>query len=297
MASSSIPATIAKAISARPGVLAEKYVSAAGLCILLYDWLFSLPMEKAVIWSRPWSRIKIVYVILRYGVAAGQILSAHAMSGLGRYESDYFCKVWIIFTGASSILTMALANLVLILRVYALWDHRRNVLLALSIGYTLSVAGTVAFGIVSIFSILDTLIYDKFIFHMCLIQKSPGMWIGIWGIQIAFDIYIAALTFLNSAHRPQPLSVKLITDLQRDGGMFFFALALLRAVNLILSVLKKPSYMVIGFFFIWAMVIVVVCRLLLRLEHLRMPPHKRRPNVYANDTQELNMHQMSPYGS
>lgn len=41
-------------------------------------------------------------------------------------------------------------------------------------------------------------------------------------IQIAFDIYIAALTFLNSAHRPRPLSVKLITDLQRDGGMFFF---------------------------------------------------------------------------
>lgn len=40
--------------------------------------------------------------------------------------------------------------------------------------------------------------------------------------QIAFDFWVLILTLLNSADRPRGANAKLIVDLQRDGGLFFF---------------------------------------------------------------------------
>ncbi|EIM85227.1 uncharacterized protein STEHIDRAFT_59904, partial [Stereum hirsutum FP-91666 SS1] len=122
--------------------------AAAALIILLYDHCITLGPEIGLIWlRRPWSTSQRTLVFLRYLVAASQIYTAFV---------------------------------VLVLRLYALWDHRRRVLYGLLAGFV------------------------------------------ILANQVFFDIWVFGSTVVNAASRPRGADVKLIKDIQRDGGLFFF---------------------------------------------------------------------------
>ncbi|KAH9993184.1 hypothetical protein BJV77DRAFT_944580 [Russula vinacea] len=117
--------------------------AAVGLAMFAYDYLLTLGDEIKYIWRRPVTGIKILYLILRYGVAFAELV--------------YFQDIMLI-------------------RVYTLWDHRRWTLKILHIGYFMSAL---------------------------------------------FDVFLFILTLFNAASRPRRANVKIITDLRRDGCLFY----------------------------------------------------------------------------
>ncbi|KAH9962028.1 hypothetical protein BGW80DRAFT_887987 [Lactifluus volemus] len=205
-------------------IRAERYISASALAILVYDYLLTTEDEIKYIWRRPMTGIKIVYLILRYGVALAQIMYFQALSGLVTHLTHDVCIGAIIVVATVGSLSLVLANYVMLIRVYTLWDHRKEMLRILYIAYAVSVCATTAFVIISITELLPDMLYDPYIFNMCLIKGRSPYWIGIWLSQALFDVFLFILTIFNAASRPRRANVKIITDLRRDGCVFYLGL-------------------------------------------------------------------------
>jgi hypothetical protein len=89
---------------------------------------------------------------------------------------------------------------IMLIRVYALWDHRKWMLQTLYVGYSISVCSTIAFVATSIVQLARKfrgiwlsvkltiwpahVIHDSYLFHMCLITTRTPYWIGIWLSQV-----------------------------------------------------------------------------------------------------------------
>ncbi|KAI0248202.1 hypothetical protein BJV78DRAFT_1238794 [Lactifluus subvellereus] len=205
---------------------AERYMSAAALAILVYDYLLTSGDEIRYIWRRPVTSIKVLYLLLRYGVALGQIVFFQALSGLITHMTHKVrtCIWSLIVVSTVGSMSLVLGNYVMIIRVYTLWDHRKVILRTLYIGHTISVCATIAFIITSITELWPKTIYEPYIFRMCLIKGRSPNWIGIWLSQALFDVFLFILTIFNVASRPRRVDVKIITDLERDGCVFYLVL-------------------------------------------------------------------------
>ncbi|KAI9452640.1 hypothetical protein BJY52DRAFT_1190127 [Lactarius psammicola] len=228
------------AVKEQPVISAERYISAVGFSVLIYDLFLTLGDEVQYIWRRPITNIKVLYLILRYGVAVAQVVYFQAISGLTSHMthsvSVHFCVGSLIVLAIVGSMSLILANYIMIIRVYTLWDHRKWMLQTLYVGYSISVCSTVAFVAISIVQLAPHVIHDSFIFHMCLITGRSPYWIGIWLSQALFDVFLFVLTLFNAASRPRRANVKIITDLRRDGCVFYLGLFVGRFLNVALSI-------------------------------------------------------------
>ncbi|KAA1466945.1 hypothetical protein DENSPDRAFT_61927 [Dentipellis sp. KUC8613] len=118
------------------------------------------------------------------------------------HDGSNRCKGWLIGSGFVGLLTLGLADLILIMQVYTLWDHRPRVLQALFGAFTISFATLIAFGISSLIKMLGAIVYDSETFHMCLIKSKPATWVGIWASQVTFVSCSLHATFHKTNRSP-----------------------------------------------------------------------------------------------
>jgi len=256
------------AIENRDVINAERYLTAVALSIVVYDHILTFGDEVKYIWRRPVTSIKVLYVVLRYSVALAEIVYFQALSGLPSHLSHNFCIGSVLVVAIMGSMILVLANYIMLIRVYTLWDHRKWMLRTLHVGYFISVCASIAFVTTSISQILPHVVYDPYIFRMCLIVGRSPYWIGIWLSQALFDVFLFVLTLFNAASRPRRANVKIITDLRRDGCVFYLGLFVGRFLNLALSVPTKKAYYLIAVSFVLALTTVSVTRLVLRVERL-----------------------------
>ncbi|KAH8985668.1 hypothetical protein EDB92DRAFT_1881631 [Lactarius akahatsu] len=264
-----VVALLPLAIKEQPVIDAERYMSAVGFSVLVYDFLLTFGDEVRYIWRRPVTNIKVLYLFLRYGVTVAQVVYFQAISGLTTsHISHSFCVGSLIVLALVGSMSLILANYIMIIRVYTLWDHRKWMLRTLYIGYSLSVCSTIAFVATSIVQLAPHVVHDPFIFHMCLITGRSPYWIGIWLSQALFDVFLFVLTITNAASRPRRANVKIITDLRRDGLVFYLGLFVGRFLNVALSIPTDRQYYLIAVSFVLSLSTVMVTRLVLRVERL-----------------------------
>ncbi|TFY71520.1 hypothetical protein EVG20_g1499 [Dentipellis fragilis] len=258
-----IPLGLQEVTSEIPGMMGVRYLSGVAVTLVVWDTCLTMSSEVQLIWCLPFTRVKAIYLILRY----------LALS----------CQVWQCFA-------------LLIMRVYTLWDHRPRVLQTLFAAFSITFMSVTAFVIISLWEMIGSVVYDAEVFHTCLIKSKPTTWVGAWASQVAFDVCVFILTLLNTASRPRVLGAKIIADLLRDGGLFYLTLFSLRLLNAILTGFNDVSFLVLGFFFDWSMVTILVCRLVLRVEYMRLPSYKRH-HIEADSepaTEDFAMYVMRP---
>jgi len=249
-------------------ISAERYISAVGFSVLVYDLLLTLGDEIQYIWRRPVTSVKVLYLILRYGATAAQVIHFQAISGLTTHVTHSFCVGSLIVLAVVGSMSLILANYIMLIRVYTLWDHRKWMLRTLYVGYSVSVCSTIAFVVTSIVQLAPHVIHDPYIFHMCLITARTPYWIGIWLSQALFDVFLFVLTLFNAASRPRRANVKIITDLRRDGCVFYLGLFVGRFLNVALSIPTSKQFYPIAVSFVLSLSTVTVTRLVLRVERL-----------------------------
>ncbi|KAI9510084.1 hypothetical protein F5148DRAFT_1339376 [Russula earlei] len=271
---------------------AERYISAVALAMLVYDYMLTFDDEVRYIWRRPVSSVKILYVILRYGVAVTQIVyfQAYAYVPKPSLNRPQLCVGAMLVVAIAGSMALVLANYIMLIRVYTLWDHRKRMLQTLHVAYFISVCSTIAFVAASIVQLLPHMVYDPFIFRMCLIAGRTPYWIGIWLSQALFDVFLFILTIFNAASRPRRANVKIITDLRRDGCLFYLGLFFGRFLNIALSIPSDKEYYLIAVPFVLSLTTVTVTRLVLRVERLlvtRGGSRDIRPTDWVFNSYEL----------
>jgi len=81
---------------------------------------------------------------------------------------------------------------------------------------------------------------------------------------VVFDVLTLIVVCLNALDRPRTMDAKIATVLYRDGILYFVVILVIRAGVLLLTILSTPLGFA-GFPLSWALITVIVSRLLLSL--------------------------------
>ncbi|KAF8122286.1 hypothetical protein EV363DRAFT_1106998, partial [Boletus edulis] len=101
----------------------NNYLSLASIGVVVYDYILTFSREIEYIWSRPWTWVSTMFVVVRY-------------VGLCWFTGGYF-KGTVLYqvSGWAFIVFLSVTDSVMILRVYAMWNRSRTILSILLLIY------------------------------------------------------------------------------------------------------------------------------------------------------------------
>ncbi|THH06515.1 hypothetical protein EW145_g4036 [Phellinidium pouzarii] len=209
---------------------ATRYLNGVGLIMLLYDQLLTFYDEVELVWKTKSSLAKRAFLVNRYLVPS--ILIGLAGFGAG--------------------------NVLVLLRVVTLWDRDRRKALLLTVGFLVSFCTTFGLMVVVAFKMLTGMVYFPQV-HMCVTRTKVAELSAMWGSPMLFEILV-----LIFAETVWDFSLLVFVPIQQLMPLTF-ALLVLRAFNLILSIVVGPGLAVLGVYFVWAMTTLVLNRALLSI--------------------------------
>ncbi|KAI9464668.1 hypothetical protein HD554DRAFT_1244913 [Boletus coccyginus] len=127
----SIPSTVLSQVFIR------KLCAFAGYSFLVYDYLLTFSLEVAYIWDDPWSIVKILFLVNRYGSLIGQTFVMLEETGYVSHNSKRFCSAFELFVPFFVILTGESIRLLVVMRACAIFGCKRHVVLVWNILYVL----------------------------------------------------------------------------------------------------------------------------------------------------------------
>jgi len=260
-----------------------RYLSAAGLVMLLYDHFLTLDQEVEEIWKAKWTLPKIFFLILRYLVPSLMIIETYQISGISNHEITIdFCKGWFVFSMIMAMSSITISNLLILLRLWALWGRDRKLIMWTFLGFVVVQLAALAV-LVHVIVIGLPLLYWEPKLQICGLKQRPHVE-GLWIPGIAFECVVFAAAFVNGFHRPRSVGGhSLLSALFRDGIHYFVALFLLRLNNFFFAVLAPLPLLVCTIYLVWCCTTLTVTRFLL---NIRRVASEQRNNEGDDEEQE-----------
>jgi len=117
--------------------------SVASLAFLTWDILITTGDEVEFIWKKQFAFTSYIYVFVRYFAWISQVALMSGVDTLstshGRHPSPNECRNWVTWETTSAQVQLMAVELLLMMRVHALYNRSRKVLYALGICYVLEV--------------------------------------------------------------------------------------------------------------------------------------------------------------
>ncbi|KAI0261359.1 hypothetical protein BC834DRAFT_475222 [Gloeopeniophorella convolvens] len=193
-----------------------RYFMAVFTVTLYWNHILTIHDEVTYIWKRPFTEIKILFIVCRYMAAASFIVLSFVLSGLFEAGSDTVCRHLVVLYGFLHPCICMVADYVLMVRLYSLWDYRKHVIYVLRGAFVLCWGVGTMCMVLTMLSIIHAVKFDDKLFHMCLVPYAPRYGTGIWATQVVFELVVIVMTILNAGSRPSTIRVKIISDLIRD---------------------------------------------------------------------------------
>ncbi|KIJ31404.1 hypothetical protein M422DRAFT_783790 [Sphaerobolus stellatus SS14] len=242
-----------------------RYLSAAGLVVLIYDHLLLLDEEIQLIWNSRTTRAKILFLVNRYLVPSALIVGTYGLSGLSKAGLGVtVCKVWLTIVTFLLVVTLFIANLFVLYRVNALWAHSPAVYRSTISLYIATYIVAFALAIYASVKLLPHIGYSPEL-GLCTTDQRPRLNILAYAVPIVFDVALFGLTCWNGISRPRRLHTAIIQQLYVDGALYFLLTTSLRLGNIIVLAAANLAYAQVGFYFLWAMIPAVLNRMLITI--------------------------------
>lgn len=160
-------------------------------CIIFcYDYLLTLDREVEFIWRGPMRSSNVLYIIVRFGGGALVFLTAAAF--MSEHSSKKFCSFFLNIQGWPSFCVLWAVQLILQLRVYALYRRSRAVLIAMVVGFTAEViVMSICLGI----GMATTTNTNEPLpgIRICAVKKAPPALAYVWLPDIVFGTFLFVL--------------------------------------------------------------------------------------------------------
>ncbi|KLO06102.1 hypothetical protein SCHPADRAFT_700536 [Schizopora paradoxa] len=242
-------ATLAELTTLLEQSVIVKYFYLSNAILLYYDTLLCLSDDIQFIWKARWTAGKVLYIMARYFAFIDLTL-------LVIYTQDirldpYHCKTVYQASAWFQVVGVLVAEILLIMRTYALFQKNKYVLawlVAIEVGLTIP-------SIVMINNTLKHMIYVQSpapTVLPCLPTSTDTMlWFAFMSIAIN-DLNVAVFTFYKgfSQWKSGMSRAPLLRTLYRDGGLYFTCLFVASLANVVLMKKKTDSayfLMLIGF--------------------------------------------------
>ncbi|KAG1744445.1 hypothetical protein EDB19DRAFT_516322 [Suillus lakei] len=138
----------------------------SSLAFLIYDWLLGLENEVQHIWMQPQKRVfRWLYIYFRYVSLLIQAVHPAVVEYLGGHDSPSSCLAWNIYAAIVGQLHVTAVEMVLAVRVYALFNRSRRI--AFLIGFQI-LAGVVSSVVNAVYAARATRYHGY-----CILSKPP----------------------------------------------------------------------------------------------------------------------------
>ncbi|KAG2031664.1 hypothetical protein BDR03DRAFT_92205 [Suillus americanus] len=203
----------------------RKSFSAAGHTLLVYDYLLTFRDEFIYIWDAPWTTVKVLFLLNRYGNLIGQTVIRLEEAGLLAHDSQKFCQGFATFTTCFMLLSTESIHILVLVRAWAIWGTRKRVMNILAWSYVCYVVTMLAS---STYSVQAGNIHYLFldVIQVCVTTMPKYMWLIYFGSFI-LDVALFVLTMrslrIHSREFRQLYPSGLLHVLFRDAIIFFTA--------------------------------------------------------------------------
>ncbi|KAG2032966.1 hypothetical protein BDR03DRAFT_968580 [Suillus americanus] len=154
----------------------RKIFSTTGHTLLVYDYFLTLKDEVCYIWNRPWTVVKVMFIINRYGNLIGQTFIQLEEVGFLSHGSQVFCQRFAFVTACFMALSAESIHIIVLMRTWAIWGTQKrvaNILIWSYVSYILVLMGTATYGAITShlqFAQLD-------VTHICVTTAPSYIWL------------------------------------------------------------------------------------------------------------------------
>ncbi|KZV75631.1 hypothetical protein PENSPDRAFT_748291 [Peniophora sp. CONT] len=228
-------------------IQAGKYFFLAALTVLLYDHFLTLADEVDLIWKRKKSYVLYLFLTVRY-----YALIAVVVVAFGFFSPEMTrerCSRWMLFLplGITIPLTI-LPGILMVVRVYALYNRNVYVLVCLSLALCLQTgAGLWQYTVKGATPAPDPL--DNYEYHFCIYlppKRIGHLSILFISLELAFDSVVFLLTISRTLYvhyldkKDSEGDSTLVQNLIRDGA-FYFAVIFSFNLSWVLMISLAPT--------------------------------------------------------
>ncbi|KIM76740.1 hypothetical protein PILCRDRAFT_826131 [Piloderma croceum F 1598] len=197
----------------------NNYLGTASFAFLLYDHVLTLDKEVAWIWTLRWRLPKLIFIVNRYFIPSLLILTH--VSDFIFPASRFVCKLYPYLAGVVAVLNFGAVELLLIIRVCSLYDHRKLVVWFLRGIFVVALVSaivphTLAAHTMRVISYYEFLPGCWFISHK---QNMPTTW-AHWVVFLSVEGIIMILTASKAFSFYNHLNRTIIV-LARDSFIYF----------------------------------------------------------------------------
>lgn len=244
----------------------------SAVCLYIYDHMTTFSDEVTFIWPAPWGAGKVLFLLTRYLPWPECFMTIYLeffVKDLRTCHSIFSFLTWSILSG------ITLAEIILILRTWAIWDRRQHILLALTASL-LMLSAALSYQLAlyideSTFARLP--IANPSIPTCALVSNSRRIgvaWLGWTGFELVIVVMTLIKYFQDSRHCR---SSSMIRSLYRDGIIYFIYIFAVSVANVgILYTTPAGSYTVLLTVMQRALHAILSCRIIL---HIRMSADKQ----------------------
>jgi len=258
----------------KPDILRTQYYFLVAIVVLYYDYALTFSMEVQRFWTqRTFSWALFFFYLNRYLSLLGHLPVIVEYFASGISEAPNVCGHLQTYHQYFSIVAQLVVGVLLIMRVYALYNRSRPVLV-----FMCTVAAcVVAFGCWVIMSGKKTPPMQRLTTDIgCvepLTKTEANRFTAAWGALLLSDFILFCMTLAKALKVRRTRDRGLTNVLLRDGAVYFLVICLANLANILTLVLGNPIIRGIGTTFTNVISVVMMSRLML---NLRSPSLTRR---------------------
>ncbi|KAM5533502.1 hypothetical protein V8D89_012839 [Ganoderma adspersum] len=223
----------------------------AALTLLAWDVLTTLDDEVKLIWRSQWTLPKALYLFVRYFSLTTLILDIT--------RSVFPCMPWLVFEMLATLLVELAAQIIMILRVYAIYATKKRVLRVMLGGFAVQVTLMVVSLGISMPKIMAG--------FYCKAADLPAEMVLFSTASIVYETFLFGLMMVGvtKSGKDNFGDATLMNVLVRDGTLAYVGIFMVMMLNTILFTMAPTTLVLIGFPWVLSIVGVAGSRLILNL--------------------------------
>lgn len=240
--------------------------------LLFYDYVLTLGREIEFFWKRPrrsWPFA--LFIANRYLIILSHVPASIYVFWYPGIDSSYsWCRPLSMFDGASIIVVQAIGGIIMIMRIYALYERDRCVLAIL----VFLAVGAIAVGCWAVVALPPppavVLVPTQEPLIGCagkgyLSSEEASYLSAAWGGQLLFDVVIFGLTLWRSMFARMPGKRNISDILLRDGILYFAVMSAANIGNIITILVANENIKKAAIGFTTVISATMISRLMLNL--------------------------------
>jgi len=255
----------------RKHIVEALFVSA--VMILFYDWLLILPQEVKHIWRASWNYTKVLYLLTRYiPFASTALMLRSQFASVATPES---CRMTLRAVCWLSIVGMDLAEIVLAVRTYAVWnkDKRVGIGLALLLGLCQIPNGIIAERFIQVIDFIPNP-YPE-IYRGCVALSATKLIFVSWVVFAMMEGVVLALMIISALRTYRKNTSKLLHVIYMEGIRFYLYMFCVTFTNVLITLLLPIDFVGVGSSIEIVLHSNLACRLMVGLREAAQSPGPR----------------------